>query len=353
MKALKVLVLLVSVFGCVHLSVSEYDLGKPHNRQAVALPDWDEMLSISYRYLFETQINQIPSESIPVQRLTAQDLHDLPDDQISAIRFGHSTVLLKVGGEYWLTDPVFSDRLGPIYTFGTERFHDVPLSASELPEIKGVLISHNHYDHLDELTIKDLHSKVERFFVPLGNGEVLLDWGVDPEKIIELDWWQSSTLDEFTITATPANHLSGRKLFDQNEALWSSWVLRIDNQAIFFSGDSGFSEIYQEIGERYGPFDLTLMENGSYDHGWKREHLTPEQTVQAHIDLKGTILLPIHNSTFDLAFHPWNEPMKKVSQLSQERGVNLRVPRIGEPLTIDRQDQQLALLEPRHWWNIK
>ena len=350
MRFAKGLLLLLTVIGCAHVSISPYKPGREHTREAVELPDFGGVLDASYRYVFETQHNQIPSEPIPVYPLTRAELDALPNDQISAIRFGHSTVLLKIEGEYWLTDPVFSDSLGPIYFMGVERFHRTPLSISELPDIKGVLISHNHYDHLDRLTIEALDQKVEHFYVPLGNGKYLVDWGIKPEKISELDWWERANLGDLTIIATPANHISGRVLIDQNQALWSSWVLYGKTQRVFFSGDGGYSGLFKEIGDRYGPFDLTLMENGSYDASWEKEHLMPEQTVQAHMDLRGNVLMPIHNSTFDLAFHTWNEPLEQVSHFASEKGIQLAVPNMGMPVTITNISEESAMLSARLWW---
>ncbi len=353
MKLVKGLLLLLMVIGCAHVSISQYNLGREHTREAVELPSLGAVVDASYRYVFETQQNQTPSEPIEVYKLSRAELDALPSDRISAVRFGHSTVLIKIEGHYWLTDPVFSNSLGPIYTLGVERFHDAPLTISELPHIKGVLISHNHYDHLDRLTIEALRKKVEHFYVPLGNGEYLVDWGIDPEHITELDWWEGVHVGELTIVATPANHISGRVLIDQNKALWSSWVLHSNTQSVFFSGDGGYSGIFKEIGERYGPFDMTLMENGSYDYSWENEHLMPEQTVQAHIDLGGHVLMPIHNSTFDLAFHEWNDPLESISQLAKSKGINLVVPGMGKPVTVESRSHDYAMLIQDLWWQSK
>lgn len=361
MKIPKGLLLLLLIGGCAHISVTaldgsddeyatQYEIGRAHNREAVELPDWGDMVNISQRFIFQTQYDQVPSKPIPVRKLTLKQLDALPNDQISAIRFGHSTVLLKINGDFWLTDPVFSDRLGPIYFMGIERFHDVPLSISDLPDIRGVLISHNHYDHLDERTIRALHPKVQHFMVPIGNGQNLIDWGVEPSKIAELDWWESKTIGDLTLIATPANHLSGRMLIDQNEALWSSWVILNKEQRIFFSGDGGYSDIFEKIGDEFGPFDLTIMESGSYDKGWSKEHLTPEETIQAHQDLKGNVLMPVHNSTFDLAFHPWYEPLDKVSHIASKQGISLLAPVIGKPFTFSASENQRTLSNNRRWW---
>ena len=351
MRLVKGLLLLLMVIGCAQVSISQYNLGREHTRVAVELPSLGGVIDTSYRYIFETQKNQIPSEPIEVYKLARAELDALPNDRISAVRFGHSTVLIKIESQYWLTDPVFSNSLGPIYSLGVKRFHDAPLTISELPLIKGVLISHNHYDHLDRLTVEALRKKVEHFYVPLGNGEYLVDWGIDPEKITELDWWDGVNIGELTIVATPANHISGRVLIDQNKALWSFWVLHSKTQSVFFSGDGGYSGIFKEIGERYGPFDLTLMENGSYDHSWEKEHLMPEQTVQAHIDLGGNVLMPIHNGTFDLAFHEWTDPLESVSPLAKGKGINLSVPIMGKPVIVESRSQEYALSNQPLWWH--
>jgi len=361
MKLTKGLLLFFIIGGCSYISVSTfnvskdeyastYEIGRVHNRVAVGLPDWNDIIDISQRFIFQTQNDQVPSKPIPVNQLNIEDLDALPNNQVSVIRFGHSTVLLKINGEYWLTDPVFSDRIGPVNFMGIQRFHDVPLAISELPDIRGVLISHNHYDHLDERTITALHSKVEHFIVPIGNGPDLVDWGVDPSKISELDWWQSITIGDLILTSTPANHLSGRMLIDQNEALWSSWVLESKAQRIFFSGDGGYSDIFKKIGDKFGPFDLTIMENGTYDQSWSKEHLTPQETVQAHQDLKGNMLMPVHNSTFDLAFHSWYEPLNKVRRIAKQQNISLVVPQIGKPFTLSSDENERLVASNLYWW---
>jgi L-ascorbate metabolism protein UlaG (beta-lactamase superfamily) len=357
MKYKKWCLLALIVGGCAQISVAKFSdsadasaIGRVHSRVPVELPDWRELINITRRYIFESQTEQIPSEPVQVNKLTRTELDALPGDKISAIRIGHSTVLLKIMGDYWLTDPVFSERLGPVYFMGVERLHSMPIAIADLPAIHGVLISHNHYDHLDERTIRALHAKVQHFVVPIGNGQTLVDWGVPAEKISELDWWESKQVGAFTVVSTPANHLSGRRLIDQNEALWSSWVLMNNSQRIYFSGDSGYSGIFKEIGDRFGPFDLTLMENGAYDESWSREHLMPAETVMAHQDLKGIHLMPIHNSTFDLAFHPWHDPLTQVSRYAKEKGVQIVTPRMGQVVTLGLPVREHQLAKSQFWW---
>jgi L-ascorbate metabolism protein UlaG (beta-lactamase superfamily) len=328
-------------------------IGDIHTHSAVGLPNLGEMLTITQRYIFEAQYDQAPSKPIPIAMLTTSQLEALPDSALSVVRIGHSTVLLKINGEFWLTDPVFSETLGPVYFMGVNRLHAIPISINDLPEITGVLISHNHYDHLDAKTIQAIHPKVKHFVVPLGNGQNLADWGVEPHKITELDWWESKKIGDLTLTATPANHISGRILFDQNQALWSSWVVKHKSTRVFFSGDGGYSDIFSEIGERYGPFDLTIIENGAYDESWSNEHMTPAETLKAHQDLKGKILMPVHNSTFDLAFHPWYEPLAKVSELASTHNINLITPIIGAPYTLKPKttENKLVITNNLRWWD--
>ena len=352
MKFKKRILIFLALVGCAQISISTLNEGheRQHQRTAVEIPPWGEMIDITRRFIFGTDIDQSPSEAIPINKLTRHQLEALPKDKISAVRFGHSTVLLKINGEFWLTDPVFSNSLGPVYFMGIERFHPTPMSIEDLPAIQGVLISHNHYDHLDERTIKALKTKVSHFFVPLGNGNKLIDWGIEPTKISELDWWESKKIGELSITSTPANHLSGRMLIDQNEALWSSWVISSQSQSIYFSGDGGYSDIFKEIGDKFGPFELTLIENGAYDKAWSKEHLSPEETILAHQDLKGKLLLPIHNSTFDMAFHPWYEPLREVSRLAEQQSISLLTPEFGEVLTL-RSNTEVSSLSPKNlWW---
>jgi len=360
MRLRKVVLLVLILAGCAqtsrftfqHNDAIQYKAGI-HNHSAVALPSWGGIVNIIQRYMFETQYDQAPSKPIPISKLMPNQLKALPNSKLSVARLGHSTVLLKINGEFWLTDPVFSESLGPVYFMGVSRLHDIPISIEDLPEITGVLISHNHYDHLDAKTIRALHPKVKHFFVPLGNGQNLVDWGVNPHKITELDWWESKKLGELTLTATPANHISGRILFDQNKALWSSWVIQYKSTSIFFSGDGGYSDIFRQIGEQYGPFDLTIMENGAYDESWSKEHMAPEETLQAHQDLKGRILMPVHNSTFDLAFHPWYEPLANISHLAKVQNINLLTPIIGEPYILNAGSlENIDLIASNiRWWD--
>ncbi|EAT11662.1 MBL fold metallo-hydrolase [Bermanella marisrubri] len=283
-----------------------------------------------------------PDRPIPTQTLTPEQIEQAPNGTL--YRLGHSTVLMKLSGKLILTDPMFSERASPFQWIGPKRFHAPPISIEELPPIDFVLISHDHYDHLDESTIEQLHEKVGQFFVPLKVGRYLLDFGVPKEKVQEFDWWQEATVGPFRIAATPSNHFSGRGLFNRDETLWVSWVIIDEATRIYFSGDSGYFSGFKEIGERYGPFDVTIMENGAYNPDWAHNHMFPDGTVKGHQDLQGKRLLPVHNGTFKLAFHPWFEPMQQVSDIAKREQVSVLYPMMGQPVHAHKD----KMFDP--WW---
>lgn len=283
-----------------------------------------------------------PSTPIDVAPLTREALDSAPDQ--SLWRLGHSTVLLKFDGKFWLTDPMFTERASPVGFVGPKRFHPTPIAVADLPQIEAVVISHDHYDHLDHDTILAIQHKVGTFVTPLGVGERMIAWGVPAAKVRQLDWWEETRIAGLRLVATPAQHFSGRSPFDSDRTLWSSWVLIAPSARVFFSGDSGYFAGFKAIGEKFGPFDITLLENGAYNEAWADIHMRPEQTVQAHIDLRGKRLVPIHNGTFDLALHAWTEPLEQVAALSAQRHVALSTPRFGERLDIGTPDHGPA------WW---
>lgn len=279
------------------------------------------------------RIDKKPSDPIPVNTITQQELDNYED---AIFRLGHSTILMRLNSEYVLTDPMFSDKASPMQWIGPKRFHTTPISVQDLPRIKAVIISHDHYDHLDKRSILMLKDKVEHFITPLKVGDYLIKWGIDKERVTQLDWWQEKHIDSLNIVATPAQHFSGRSLFDRDKTLWASWVIQSDKHRLFFSADGGYFSGFKQIGERYGPFDVTMMETGAYNELWSEIHMLPEQSLQAHLDLKGRYLLPIHNATFDLAQHPWYEPLEQITALAEEHNVNLLTPKFGETILLDQ-----------------
>ena len=304
---------------------------------------WTNIWDIMKAYWNDGRKQATPKQQVPVMPLSADNLEA---DQTDAVfRLGHSTILLRLDGDFILLDPVFSERAFPVQWMGPKRFHQTPLSISELPAIKAVVISHDHYDHLDKNAIKELDAKVGTFITPLKVGKHLKDWGIAEQKIVELDWWQHTQLDQIKITATPSQHFSGRGLFDRDETLWASWVIQGWDSNIFFSGDTGYFPGFKEIGEKFGPFDITLMEAGAYNELWSDIHMMPEQTVQAHIDLKGKVMVPIHNGTFDLALHEWFEPLETIHQLAEKNDITVATPIFGEQLNV--KAPQVTKL----WWH--
>jgi len=325
-------------------SSSRFRDGKFHNDAALDANDIKTMSNILWRYVSETRTDATPAQPIPLQAMTKDELIVDNTQEAAIYRLGHSSLLLAFADEFWLIDPVFSERASPLQWMGPKRFHPTPIALDQLPKIRGVIISHDHYDHLDRETITQLKDQVDYFVTPLGVGQHLRSWGVELDRIHELDWWQDVSLGKVNLTATPAQHFSGRGLLDGNHTLWASWVIRIDQASLFFSGDSGYFDGFKEIGERLGPFDLTMIESGAYDRDWSQVHMTPEETMQAHIDLRGRALMPVHNGTFDLALHPWNEPFERLAVLAQENQVPLVTPVMGERAPLIKISQYHA------WW---
>ncbi|MCC2673534.1 MAG: hypothetical protein K0R58_481 [Ramlibacter sp.] len=307
---------------------------KPHRSS------WD----IWSRMLLEKKQGTVPVDPVPVRPLNRAALDALDNGANHIIRLGHSSHLLKLRGKWWLIDPVFGERVSPVSWAGPKRFHEPPLALQDVPPIEALVLSHDHYDHLDVPTIEALKDRVQKYFVPLGVGARLREWGVPADRIEEFDWWQERKWGDVVLTAAPAQHFSGRTLWDRNRTLWASWLLRSGNERIFYSGDTGYFPGFREIGTRLGPIDIALMENGAYDSYWPTVHMTPEETVQAFQDLGARTLYLVHNSTFDLAFHGWRDPLERVASLAQQRGLDLATPEIGEILTLGNPR------ENRKWW---
>ena len=273
-----------------------------------------------------------PIESVEFdkKKFLAQD-----GDTIKFTWFGHSTVLLNLNGKIIITDPVFTKAASPVPFFNKSFDFKNNYSVENLPELDVVLISHDHYDHLDYKTIKMLDSKTKKFIVPLGVDAHLLRWGISKEKIEVADWYDSIKFDSvLSFTSTPSRHFSGRGTQDRDKTLWCSWVIKSKDHQIFFGGDSGYGKHFKEIGEKFGPFDLALIECGQYNENWSQIHAMPEQTVQAHIDLKGKILLPIHWSKYRLSVHSWTEPIERAKTASLKNNIQLVNPKIGEIVCI-------------------
>ncbi len=317
--------------------------GRFHNQVLLPQDGMLKKLRIGLKYLFIRKPPETrPAAAISLQAMTRQQVLDAPDH--SLWRLGHSTVLIKLRGRFFMTDPVFAERASPVQWAGPLRFHAPPMGLDDLPPLAAVVLSHDHYDHLDEQAIRRLAPKTERFLAPLGVGDLLIGWGVPAHKVAQLDWWQETEVDGVRFVATPAQHFSGRGLFDSNRTLWASWVVIDEQMKLFFSGDTGYFDGFRQIGERFGPFDLTLIETGAYNVAWPNVHMQPEQSLQAHLDLRGRWLLPIHNGTFDLSIHGWQEPFERILELTSAAQVRLCTPQMGERVSIDSPH------EGQNWW---
>lgn len=289
--------------------------------------------------------NKRPKETLQVKDVS-KSFFTSNLDKASVTWFGHSSSLIRLDGKLLLLDPVFEVYSSPFKLGGKRYSKKMPIEIEDLPDIDAVLISHDHYDHLEERSIKKLRNKVKKFLVPLGVGSHLESWGINPERIVELDWWEEADFYGLKFRCTPAKHSSGRGLFNQDSTLWCSWIIEGKHTKMFFSGDSGYGPHFQEIGVKYGPFDLTLIEAGQYDNnGWWTLHMLPEETIQAHIDLRGKTLLPIHWGAFTLAIHDWDEPIERVLKAASERNIIVAAPRIGETVEIGSSK---VPLDP--WW---
>lgn len=275
--------------------------------------------------------NQVPKSKLPQKRLTTNYFNSEPKEP-RVTWFGHSAVFVEMEGLNIFIDPMLGDVPAPHPFLGNERFNTtLPIAIENLPEIDLVLISHDHYDHLDYESILKLKDKVKQFYVPLGIKAHLTEWGVSANKIKEFDWWEQSNLNGIEFAATPARHFSGRG-FTRNNTLWCSWVLKSENSSIFFSGDSGYGKHFKEIGNKYGPFDFAMMECGQYNEQWAHIHMMPEETIQASLDVQTKLVMPIHWGSFKLALHSWNDPIIRVTSKAKELNIPIATPIIGEAI---------------------
>ncbi|MFI8347014.1 MBL fold metallo-hydrolase [Streptomyces sp. NPDC085596] len=283
----------------------------------------------------DTRPVRAPHGTIPVHPTTVADLAKPPVSGLRVTWLGHSSVLVEIDGHRVLFDPVWGERCSPFPFAGPKRLHPVPLPLAALGPVDVVVISHDHYDHLDLPTIKALAGTDTLFAVPLGVGAHLEHWGVSPDRLRELDWHESTEVGGVTLTATPARHFCGRGLRNTQHTLWASWVVAGEQHRVYHSGDTGYFDGFKDIGAAHGPFDVTMIQIGAYSPYWPDIHMTPEEGVRAHLDLQsGTphgVLLPIHWGTFNLAMHAWAEPGEWTKDAGEAVGQVVASPRPGEP----------------------
>lgn len=287
--------------------------------------------------------DRLPIKSIPFVKT---DLTKINSNDTTIVWFGHSSYFMRIENKNFLIDPVFSRHAGPL-SFMVKAFPGSnEYKAADMPAIDYLILTHDHYDHLDYKTLGKLKNKIKHIFCSLGVASHLKYWDFDINKITELDWWQTNKLsDNLQITAAPARHFSGRGL-KRNQTLWSSYILRSTKHNLYLGGDSGYDSHFKEIGDKYGPFDLVILEAGQYNTMWPLIHMMPEETVQAAVDLKAKALLPVHWAKFTLAMHPWNDSIKRVLEKAKELNMKVITPKIGEPLIVDKT------FTSNNWWEI-
>jgi L-ascorbate metabolism protein UlaG (beta-lactamase superfamily) len=302
------------------------------------MPSW----SVMGEYFFGGN-QRTPPVPLPVERP-----HDRwavrPSSGFRTTWLGHSTVLLELDGKRVLTDPVFAERSSPVTFAGPRRFHAVPATVEELPDLDVVLLSHDHFDHLCSRTVTSLARRRVPIVTALGVGAHLERFGVDPTRITELDWHESAEVGGVRFTATPSQHFSGRGPGSTNRTLWASWIIASERRKVFFSGDTGLTPAFKDIGRAYGPFDLVMLEVGAFHPAWGAIHLGPANALTAFEWLGGGTLLPVHWGTFSLALHDWDEPAETLFTLARQGGTRIVTPRLGAPI----EPEQIEQAHP--WW---
>lgn len=322
----------------------QYRDGRFHNLEPEAAST-TSLLDYTLRQLSGDEV-RVPPSSIPVTAVDKAALAVAPPAAgLRAFWIGHASTYVEIDGLRLLMDPVFAARVSPL-PVGPARFHPPPIALADLPRIDAVLISHDHYDHLDMDTVRHLARNGSRFFVPLGIGAHLERWGVPAAQVEEMEWWQERSLGGLRIVCTPTRHYSGRGMDNRSSTLWSSWSVLGPRHRFFYSGDSGYAKLFQDIGARLGPFDMAFVKIGAYGPGeaWTDIHMTPEQAVQVHRDVRARRMFPVHWSTFNLAYHDWDEPIRRTLAEARRTGVELVTPKVGEWVDADRP------FAATRWW---
>ena len=299
-------------------------------------------LKVMTNYLFGSHPYTKPSKPVPAIKST---LKNLPQNENTLVWFGHSSYLIQSAGKTFLIDPVFSKTASPI-PFNVVAFEGTDIYSSEdMPDIDYLIISHDHWDHLDYPTIKKLKPRIKKIICGLGVGAHFKRWGFDENTIVEMDWNTKESLDDATtVYAFPARHFSGRSIFP-NKSLWMSFVVDVNKYKFYVGGDSGYDDHYQKIGAQFGSIDLAVLDAGQYDNSWKYIHENPDEVVQAALDLKAKFLLPVHHSKFTISNHPWNEPLKRLTQNAKDENFKLLTPKIGQSVNLDNLPTQFD-----EWW---
>lgn len=306
--------------------------------------DFKGMMSTMWQFMKGGE-DRRPNDLLPQTNLDSTSIADYTGPT-RLIWFGHSSFLLQMEGKNILIDPMLGDVPAPHPMLGGKRYNrELPIEIEKLPQIDAIIISHDHYDHLDYGSIQKLKDKTLKYYVPLGVGAHFESWGVAEADITEFNWWDSAMLDHIELVFAPSRHFSGRGLGDRFATLWGSWIIRGGKDNIYFSGDSGYGPHFKAIGEKYGPFDFAMMECGQYNEKWANIHMMPEQTAQAAVDVQAKEMMPIHWGAFTLSLHAWRDPVERVQKKADELGMPMRAPIIGESIIVGS-----SLPAINEWW---
>ncbi len=342
--------------------------GDPTTEQKEAYQQFSNYVDGHFVNELPTSVFGDPSDTLPANDFSVSELVDrdpaspihvstIDWNQVNSKNdsltwLGHSAYLLSIDNKKLLLDSMLSPVASPVSFVGINRYEyseDIMLNIiDEMPPIDAVFISHDHYDHLDYQSIVKLNSKVSHFFVPLGCSAHLIRWGIPEEMITELNWWEETEYQGLTVALTPSRHGSGRDPFNIDTTLWGGWVILGSKTRAYTSGDGGYGPHFKEIGDQYGPFDITLIEGAQYDQRWAEVHMVPEQAVQANLDVDGETMMLMHWGAFTLANHAWDEPIERALEEANEREVNIIAPMIGETVMLDSELQTSST----SWWDF-
>lgn len=327
----------------VYENFPNYSEGEFKNIEETVLMTGD----MSMKDFFKSDSNRTPDGDIIPRSLDLDTFLDTSDHKVKLSWLGHSSFIINLNGKTILLDPMFGQYAGPVPLPSLRRYSSqLAFEIEDLQQVDVVIFSHDHYDHLDRGTIKQLKDKVKLFVVPHGVGSHLRSWGVDRQNIVELNWEESFVVDEIELICLPSRHFSGRGPFNRNSTLWGSWALKSPHAKIYFSGDSGYGSHFGQIGEQHGPFDLTLLDCAQYNVAWKYSHMFPEQAIRAAKDLKSRYFMPIHWGAFTLSVHAWDEPVERAIVEAKQQNQSIIVPYYGDIVAMDKIDGSIV-----EWWN--
>lgn len=363
------LIILIALIGILFVNFSKEFGGKPSKEKLAVYAtatnynlkkkQFENLIPTTMDLSFKSMIGSLmefikgnpngrPSQDLPLIKIDSLQVVD-NKNKTRLIWFGHSAFLLQLEGKTFLLDPMLGDVPAPHPLLGGKRYtKELPIEIEQLPTIDAIIISHDHYDHLDYGSIEKLKAITKAFYVPLGVGSHLEAWGIAPELIHEMNWWHETQLGEIDLAFTPSRHFSGRGLTDRSATLWGSWVIIGKEDTLYFSGDSGYGPHFKEIGEKYGPFDFAMMECGQYNEKWAQIHMMPEETAKAGVEIQAKTIMPIHWGAFTLALHDWNDPVKRVNSAAAKLNLPIITPKIGESIWLEN-----LKTSDSSWWNSK